>query len=44
MPPIITLTDVNKWYGDFHALKDISLDVQKGEKVVAARPARANRR
>jgi general L-amino acid transport system ATP-binding protein len=39
MPPIISLTDVNKWYGDFQALKDVSLDVQKGEKVVVAGPS-----
>jgi general L-amino acid transport system ATP-binding protein len=39
MPPIISLTDVNKWYGDFHALKDVSLEVQKGEKVVVAGPS-----
>ena len=39
MPPIITLSDVNKWYGDFHALKDITLEVTKGEKVVVAGPS-----
>jgi general L-amino acid transport system ATP-binding protein len=39
MPPIISLTDVNKWYGDFQALKDVSLEVQKGEKVVVAGPS-----
>ena len=39
MPPIISLTDVNKWYGEFHALKDVSLEVQKGEKVVVAGPS-----
>jgi len=39
MPPIITLSDVNKWYGDFHALKDITLEVKKGEKVVVAGPS-----
>jgi len=39
MPPIISLQDVNKWYGDFHALKDVSLDVEKGEKVVVAGPS-----
>ena len=39
MPPIIQLTDVNKWYGPFHALKDVSLDVAKGEKVVVAGPS-----
>src|ERR1700761_3416196 len=39
MPPIITLTDVNKWYGAFHALKDVSLEIGKGEKVVVAGPS-----
>ena len=39
MPPIISLTDVNKWYGAFHALKDVTLEVGKGEKVVVAGPS-----
>jgi len=39
MPPIISLQNVNKWYGDFHALKDVSLDIEKGEKVVVAGPS-----
>jgi len=39
MPPIISLQDVNKWYGDFHALKDVSLEIGKGEKVVVAGPS-----
>jgi general L-amino acid transport system ATP-binding protein len=39
MSPIICLTDVNKWYGAFHALKDVSLEVAKGEKVVVAGPS-----
>ena len=30
----IELVDVNKWFGDFHVLKDINLTVQTGEKVV----------
>ncbi len=30
---------VNKWYGDFHALRDINLDVKKGEIVVIAGPS-----
>ncbi|NPA28020.1 MAG: amino acid ABC transporter ATP-binding protein [Epsilonproteobacteria bacterium] len=30
---------VNKWYGDFHVLKDINLDVKKGEIVVVAGPS-----
>jgi len=32
--PMIELRNVNKWYGDFHVLKDINLEVRKGEKVV----------
>jgi general L-amino acid transport system ATP-binding protein len=39
MSPIISLSDVNKWYGAFHALKDVSLEVAKGEKVVVAGPS-----
>ena len=39
MPPIISLTDVNKWYGAFQALKDVTLEVGKGEKVVVAGPS-----
>lgn len=37
--PIIQLEDVNKWYGDFHVLKDINLEVKKGEIVVVAGPS-----
>lgn len=36
---IITLDHVNKWYGTFHALKDVSLEVAKGERVVVAGPS-----
>ena len=32
--PIITAKNLNLWYGDFKALKDISLDV--GEKEITA--------
>ena len=39
MPPVISLTDVNKWYGAFQALKDVNLEVAKGEKVVVAGPS-----
>ncbi|MCP4321175.1 MAG: amino acid ABC transporter ATP-binding protein, partial [Alteromonadales bacterium] len=31
---MISMKDVNKWYGDFHVLKDVNLDIKKGEKVV----------
>jgi len=36
---IISCTGVNKWYGDFHVLKDINLDVSIGEVVVIAGPS-----
>jgi len=31
---IIVIKDLNKWYGDFHVLKDINLNVKKGERIV----------
>src|SRR5215468_4053542 len=37
--PMIELRSVNKWYGDFHVLKDINLEVRKGEKVVVCGPS-----
>ncbi|MYK32534.1 MAG: amino acid ABC transporter ATP-binding protein [Boseongicola sp. SB0670_bin_30] len=36
---VIELVDVNKWYGAFHALKDINLSVGSGEKVVICGPS-----
>jgi len=36
---MIELKDVNKWYGDFHVLKDINLTVGMGEIVVVAGPS-----
>jgi general L-amino acid transport system ATP-binding protein len=36
---MIELSRVNKWYGDFHVLKDIDLKVGKGEKVVVCGPS-----
>ena len=35
----IELAGVNKWYGDFHVLKDIDLTVASGEKVVICGPS-----
>ncbi|MEM9577420.1 MAG: amino acid ABC transporter ATP-binding protein [Pseudomonadota bacterium] len=35
----IELVAVNKWFGDFHVLKDINLTVQPGEKVVVCGPS-----
>ncbi|WP_318489263.1 amino acid ABC transporter ATP-binding protein [Photobacterium leiognathi] len=36
---IITFNHVNKWYGDFHALKDIDLTIRKGERLVICGPS-----
>ncbi len=35
----IELLNVNKWYGDFHVLKDINLSIKSGEKVVICGPS-----
>ncbi|TKA98029.1 amino acid ABC transporter ATP-binding protein [Cereibacter changlensis] len=37
--PLVTLTNVQKWFGAFHALQDISLSVRSGEKVVVCGPS-----
>ena len=37
--PMIQMEQVNKWYGDFHALKDINFSVKKGEKIVICGPS-----
>ncbi|MEY3473732.1 MAG: hypothetical protein RL087_190 [Pseudomonadota bacterium] len=37
--PIITFDKVNKWYGDFHVLRDIDLSVAKGERIVICGPS-----
>ena len=39
MSEIIKIKDLNKWYGDFHVLKDINLDVKKGEIIVVCGPS-----
>ncbi|MBL4614584.1 MAG: amino acid ABC transporter ATP-binding protein [Magnetovibrio sp.] len=35
----VQLSDVNKWYGDFHVLKDINLNVAAGERIVICGPS-----
>lgn len=35
----VEITDMNKWYGDFHVLRDINLKVMKGERIVIAGPS-----
>jgi general L-amino acid transport system ATP-binding protein len=38
--PIISFAKVNKWYGNsFHVLRDIDLDVAKGERIVICGPS-----
>ena len=36
---IIEIKNLNKWYGDFHVLKDINLTVKKGEIIVVCGPS-----
>ena len=41
---MIEMIEVNKWYGQFHVLKDINLQVRKASALsFAGRPARASR-
>ncbi len=37
--PIIAARDVHKWYGNFHALKGINMEVAKGEVIVIFGPS-----
>src|SRR6195256_4468365 len=36
---IVKINGLNKWYGDFHVLRDINLDVAKGERIVICGPS-----
>jgi len=36
---IIEIIDMNKWFGDFHVLRDINLIVYKGERIVICGPS-----
>src|SRR3712207_1535773 len=38
-PPAILLDKVNKWYGALHVLRDVSLSVALGERVVVCGPS-----
>ncbi|WP_310619617.1 amino acid ABC transporter ATP-binding protein [Flexibacterium corallicola] len=35
----IELKDMNKWYGDFHVLRDVNLKVMRGERIVICGPS-----
>jgi general L-amino acid transport system ATP-binding protein len=39
MQPIITMRGVDKWYGQFHVLKNINLEVQPKERIVICGPS-----
>lgn len=36
---IIYIENLNKWFGDFHVLRNINLEVNKGEKIVICGPS-----
>lgn len=36
---MIQINDMNKWYSEFHVLKNINLTVKKGEKIVICGPS-----
>jgi general L-amino acid transport system ATP-binding protein len=37
--PAIQITGMNKWFGQFHVLRDINLTVYKGERIVVCGPS-----
>ena len=37
--PIVSINALNKWYGDFHVLRDINVEVGKGERIVICGPS-----
>jgi general L-amino acid transport system ATP-binding protein len=37
--PVVQMTGINKWYGLFHALRDIDLQVAPGERVLICGPS-----
>ena len=36
---VIKIEQMNKWYGDFHVLRDINLEVYEGERIVICGPS-----
>jgi general L-amino acid transport system ATP-binding protein len=36
---IVSIVGLNKWYGDFHVLRDINLEIGKGERIVICGPS-----
>ena len=37
--PIVSISNLNKWFGDFHVLRDIDLTVGRGERIVICGPS-----
>ncbi|UDF31702.1 UNVERIFIED_ORG: amino acid ABC transporter ATP-binding protein [Roseateles sp. XES5] len=35
----VEIVNMNKWYGEFHVLRDVNLKVMKGERIVIAGPS-----
>ena len=38
-PLAVQITGMNKWYGEFHVLRDINLTVKRGERIVICGPS-----
>jgi general L-amino acid transport system ATP-binding protein len=38
-PPMIQLKQLNKWYGEFHVLKNIDFECRRGQKIVVCGPS-----
>mgnify|MGYP001498053085 CR=1 FL=1 len=36
---VVSMEHVNKWFGQFHVLRDINLEVNKGERIVVCGPS-----
>jgi general L-amino acid transport system ATP-binding protein len=37
--PAVEMVDVNKWFGEFHVLRNINLNVARGERIVICGPS-----
>ncbi|MCB1396044.1 MAG: amino acid ABC transporter ATP-binding protein, partial [Rhodobacteraceae bacterium] len=35
----IQITNMNKWYGQFHVLRDVNMTVNRGERIVICGPS-----
>jgi general L-amino acid transport system ATP-binding protein len=38
-PRVIEIVGLNKWYGPFHVLKDVHMEVRRGERIVICGPS-----